>query len=141
MIEYAAGGTHRVPGIFSLAGIGWSLHSEQRSLDLLVKSSTKPTTARKSPRAHWRALESILGAEWLQEAPTGSLDFFHWLELATAFIQSNGVWICWWYHSATVSADVLAEKIIMERKTISGLYSYKRAISIVPKLTINLIYI
>jgi hypothetical protein len=52
MIEYAAGGTHMVPVNFSLAGIGYRLHSEQRSLDLLVIcKTTASAAARKSTSA------------------------------------------------------------------------------------------
>jgi hypothetical protein len=45
MIEYAAGGTHKIPVFFSLAGIGYSLHSQQQNLDLLVFSSTTASAA------------------------------------------------------------------------------------------------
>jgi hypothetical protein len=52
MIEYAAGGTYRTPVFFSLAGIGYRLHSKQWSLDLLdIPKNTASAATLKATRA------------------------------------------------------------------------------------------
>jgi hypothetical protein len=44
----------------------------------------------------------------LQEAPTWSLEFFHWLQMAAEFIQSDKVWIhqcCHHHFNAAITAN------------------------------------